>query len=133
VIPDLTSSWSSSDDAKVRSVLENFTEEDATSVKNEGLLIHSLFKRAHFLERVTNHDVKAVEYFIKKKFDALGLSKFKEYIHFALTSQDINNTAIPLSLKVCSYRSTGVHIIHSLGISVERVSSFTRQCPEYVV
>ncbi|MEM9679692.1 MAG: adenylosuccinate lyase, partial [Bacteroidota bacterium] len=47
----------------------------------------------------TNHDVKAVEYFIKEKFDALGLSDYKEFIHFGLTSQDINNTAIPLSLK----------------------------------
>src|SRR5690606_1518159 len=46
-----------------------------------------------------NHDVKAVEYFIKEKFDALGLSSYKEFIHFGLTSQDINNTAIPLSIK----------------------------------
>jgi adenylosuccinate lyase len=50
-------------------------------------------------EKVTNHDVKAVEYFIKSKFDALGLQQYKEFIHFGLTSQDINNTAIPLSLK----------------------------------
>jgi adenylosuccinate lyase len=51
------------------------------------------------IEKVTNHDVKAVEYFIKEKFDLLGLKEFKEFIHFGLTSQDINNTAIPLSLK----------------------------------
>lgn len=51
------------------------------------------------IEKVTNHDVKAVEYFLKGRFDALGLSEFKEFIHFGLTSQDINNTAIPLSLK----------------------------------
>ncbi len=50
-------------------------------------------------EKITNHDVKAVEYFIKEKFDALKLQKYKEFIHFGLTSQDINNTAIPLSLK----------------------------------
>ncbi|HLT49360.1 MAG TPA: adenylosuccinate lyase [Aequorivita sp.] len=50
-------------------------------------------------EKVTNHDVKAVEYFIKEKFDVLKLQKYKEFIHFGLTSQDINNTAIPLSLK----------------------------------
>jgi adenylosuccinate lyase len=50
-------------------------------------------------EKVTNHDVKAVEYFIKEKFEVLGLQKYKEFIHFGLTSQDINNTAIPLSLK----------------------------------
>src|SRR5690606_36099916 len=51
------------------------------------------------IEKTTNHDVKAVEYFIKDKFDALGLHSFKEFIHFGLTSQDINNTAIPLSIK----------------------------------
>ena len=51
------------------------------------------------IEKTTNHDVKAVEYFIKGKFDALNLSEYKEFIHFGLTSQDINNTAIPLSLK----------------------------------
>jgi adenylosuccinate lyase len=51
------------------------------------------------IEKVTNHDVKAVEYFIKDKFDSLGLKEFKEFIHFGLTSQDINNTAIPLSIK----------------------------------
>ncbi len=51
------------------------------------------------IEGVTNHDVKAVEYFLKEKFDELGLSEYKEFIHFALTSQDVNNTAVPLSLK----------------------------------
>ncbi len=53
------------------------------------------------LESVTNHDVKAVEYFIKERFDVLGLSAYKEFIHFGLTSQDINNTAVPLALKEC--------------------------------
>ncbi len=62
-----------------------FTAEDAQSIKE--------------IEKTTNHDVKAVEYFIKKRFDDLGLSAFKEFIHFGLTSQDINNTAIPLSIK----------------------------------
>ena len=56
-------------------------------------------ERIKALERITNHDVKAVEYFIKEEFDRLGLSDFKEFIHFGLTSQDINNTSIPLSLK----------------------------------
>ncbi len=51
------------------------------------------------IEKITNHDVKAVEYYLKEKFDQIGLSKYKEYIHFGLTSQDINNTAIPLSIK----------------------------------
>jgi len=56
-------------------------------------------------EKVTNHDVKAVEYFIKEKFEVLGLQKYKEFIHFGLTSQDINNTAIPLSLKEAIHAS----------------------------
>ncbi|MGP8217186.1 MAG: adenylosuccinate lyase [Bacteroidia bacterium] len=58
-------------------------------------------KRIKELESVTNHDVKAVEYFIKERFDVLGLSAYKEFIHFGLTSQDINNTAVPLALKEC--------------------------------
>jgi len=69
----------------LREIYEDFTSADAQAIKD--------------IEKVTNHDVKAVEYFIKEKFDALGLSSFKEFIHFGLTSQDINNTAIPLSLK----------------------------------
>ncbi len=69
----------------LRALYLNFTEEDAIEVKT--------------IEKTTNHDVKAVEYFIKKHIDALGLSAIKEFIHFGLTSQDINNTAIPLSLK----------------------------------
>ena len=52
------------------------------------------------IERVTNHDVKAVEYFLKEQFDAIGLSQVKEFIHFGLTSQDINNTANPLMIKI---------------------------------
>ena len=69
----------------IQAIATNFTLEQAESIKA--------------IERVTNHDVKAVEYFIKEQFDALGLEKYKEFIHFGLTSQDINNTAIPLSLK----------------------------------
>lgn len=69
----------------LRNIYLSFTEDDAQQIKN--------------IESVTNHDVKAVEYFIKEKFDTLGLANFKEFIHFGLTSQDINNTAIPLSLK----------------------------------
>ena len=63
----------------------NFTAEDATKIKE--------------IEKTTNHDVKAVEYFIKERFDDLGLQDYKEFIHFGLTSQDINNTATPLLLK----------------------------------
>ncbi|MGV3696853.1 adenylosuccinate lyase [Flavobacterium sp.] len=69
----------------LRDVYKNFTTEDALWIKDT--------------ERTTNHDVKAVEYFVKDKFEGLGLAQFKEFIHFGLTSQDINNTAIPLSTK----------------------------------
>ena len=69
----------------LRKIYTDFSTSDAQEIKE--------------IERTTNHDVKAVEYFIKKAFDSLGLSKFKEFIHFGLTSQDINNTAIPLSIK----------------------------------
>ncbi|KXO00023.1 adenylosuccinate lyase [Aequorivita aquimaris] len=71
--------------SKLRDLYLEFTVQDAIKIKET--------------EKVTNHDVKAVEYFIKEKFDALNLQKYKEFIHFGLTSQDINNTAIPLSLK----------------------------------
>jgi adenylosuccinate lyase len=70
---------------KLRAVYTDFSEADAEKVKN--------------IEKVTNHDVKAVEYFLKEKFDELNLSAFKEFIHFGLTSQDVNNTAVPLSIK----------------------------------
>jgi len=70
---------------ELRSVYREFSEKDALEIKE--------------IEKVTNHDVKAVEYFIKKKFDEMGLQEFKEFIHFGLTSQDINNTSVPLSLR----------------------------------
>ncbi|MDC1321373.1 adenylosuccinate lyase [Flavobacteriaceae bacterium] len=70
---------------KLRDIYENFSFKDSTNIKE--------------IEKTTNHDVKAVEYFLKSKFDDLNLSEYKEFIHFGLTSQDINNTAIPLSLK----------------------------------
>ncbi|MDD4431048.1 MAG: lyase family protein, partial [Bacteroidales bacterium] len=56
-------------------------------------------QRIKEIEQVTNHDVKAVEYFLKERFDKIGLQAYKEFIHFGLTSQDINNTAVPLSIK----------------------------------
>ncbi len=71
--------------SKLRDVYNDFSENDALRIKE--------------IERTTNHDVKAVEYFIREKFDLLGLESYKEFIHFGLTSQDINNTAIPMSLK----------------------------------
>jgi len=83
-LPQL-SSFDKSLYSELRKVYENFTTEDAIKIKD--------------IEKVTNHDVKAVEYFIKEKFDTIGIAEFKEFIHFGLTSQDINNTAIPLSIK----------------------------------
>jgi len=70
---------------KLRALYADFTEIDALRVKE--------------IEKVTNHDVKAIEYFLKEKFDLLGMETFKEFIHFGLTSQDINNTAVPYSIK----------------------------------
>ena len=69
---------------ELRTIYIDFNSEDAQKIKD--------------IESITNHDVKAVEYFIKEKFDALELQKYKEFIHFGLTSQDINNTATPLSI-----------------------------------
>ena len=69
----------------LRRLYKNFSQKDAQKIKD--------------IEKVTNHDVKAVEYYIKDAFDGLGLNRYKEFIHFGLTSQDINNTAIPSSLK----------------------------------
>ncbi|WP_417351446.1 adenylosuccinate lyase [Flavobacterium alkalisoli] len=69
----------------LRDIYRNFSSEDALQIKE--------------IEKTTNHDVKAVEYFIKSAFDKLNLEQYKEFIHFGLTSQDINNTAIPLSTK----------------------------------
>ncbi len=70
---------------KLRDIYKDFNETDALQIKE--------------IEKTTNHDVKAVEYFLKEKFEGIGLNKYLEFIHFGLTSQDINNTAIPLSLK----------------------------------
>ena len=71
--------------SELRLMVDNFSEADAQKIKD--------------IEKTTNHDVKAVEYFIKEEFDKLGLQKYKEFIHFGLTSQDINNTATPLSIQ----------------------------------
>ena len=71
--------------SELRTIYTHFSTDDAQQIKD--------------IEKITNHDVKAVEYFIKEKFDALNLKEYKEFIHFGLTSQDINNTAVPLSIK----------------------------------
>ncbi|WP_405414267.1 adenylosuccinate lyase [Maribacter sp. Asnod1-A12] len=83
-LPQL-SSFDSSKFEALKKIYTDFSTADAEEIKE--------------IERTTNHDVKAVEYFIKKAFDAMGISEYKEFIHFGLTSQDINNTAIPLSIK----------------------------------
>ena len=70
---------------QLRTIAENFSEADAQAIKT--------------IERKTNHDVKAVEYFLKEQWEKLGLAAYQEFIHFGLTSQDINNTAVPLSLR----------------------------------
>lgn len=88
---------------QLRDIYRNFTVADATRIKE--------------IESVTNHDVKAVEYFIKEQFDRLGLEAHKEFIHFGLTSQDINNTSVPLSVKEAItdvYRPLLVQLIEHL-------------------
>jgi len=72
---------------QLRDIYRNFSDNDALEIKE--------------IEKTTNHDVKAVEYFIKRQFEAMQLSDLKEYIHFGLTSQDINNTSVPLSIREC--------------------------------
>jgi adenylosuccinate lyase len=84
VLPELTD-FPAHQIGDVRKIYKQFTEKDALEIKK--------------IEKTTNHDVKAVEYFIKQKFEAMDLGFLKEFIHFALTSQDINNTAIPMLLK----------------------------------
>lgn len=89
---------------KLRNILDEFSKEDAKRIKE--------------IEKTTNHDVKAVEYFIKEKFDSLGIKENKEFIHFGLTSQDVNNTAIPLSWKQAVeevYRPELQSILEKLG------------------
>ncbi|CAD7843641.1 MAG: Adenylosuccinate lyase (EC 4.3.2.2) @ SAICAR lyase (EC 4.3.2.2) [Olavius algarvensis Delta 4 endosymbiont] len=90
----------------LRDIYRNFSEADAQTVKDT--------------EKVTNHDVKAVEYFVKEQFDALGLSPFKEFIHFGLTSQDINNTAVPCSLKDAWQQVMQPVLDEALGVLTEK-------------
>jgi adenylosuccinate lyase len=83
----------------LRQIYNDFSIEDARRVKD--------------IEKITNHDVKAVEYLLKEKFDGMGLTVFREFIHFGLTSQDINNTAVPLSLKK-AWRDVIAPLLNSL-------------------
>lgn len=101
------SDFDKSDYEKIRDIYRNFTEADAEEVKE--------------IEKTTNHDVKAVEYFIKRHFDSLGLSAHKEFIHFGLTSQDINNTSVPLSMMEC-HRDVFMPLLQKvLGMLKEKV------------
>ena len=95
------------DHSEIQAIYKNFDLKDAQRIKE--------------IEKTTNHDVKAVEYFIKEKFNDLGLDKYKEFVHFGLTSQDINNTAIPLSVSEAVYR---VYIPSLLNViaSIEKLS-----------
>ena len=100
--------------ADLRAIYLNFTEEDANWIKNS--------------EKITNHDVKAVEYFLKDKMKSLGLESFLEYIHFGLTSQDINNTAIPLSLKE-GIQKIYLPLIHELIALLNRYKQEWKEIP----
>lgn len=104
-LPQLQSVAEAQFDA-LRAIYRNFSEADAEKIKE--------------VESTTNHDVKAVEYFLKEKFDGLGLSNVKEFIHFGLTSQDINNTSVPLSLK------RGLHEV--LEPAIVEVTALINQC-----
>ena len=95
---------------KMRDIYRNFSLEDAKEVKE--------------IEKITNHDVKAVEYFLKKHFEALGLGEHKEYIHFGLTSQDINNTSVPLSLRDCHNETLLPMLNEVLGILSQKAQEW---------
>lgn len=95
--------------SSLRAIHESFNLADAQQIKE--------------IESVTNHDVKAVEYFLKSKFDEIGLSSFKEFIHFGLTSQDINNTATPLSVK----DALEIHYMPALLSNVELLKSLANE------
>jgi adenylosuccinate lyase len=98
----------------LRAIYLNFTEEDANWIKNS--------------EKSTNHDVKAIEYFLKDRMKSLELESFLEYIHFGLTSQDINNTAIPLSLKE-GIQKIYLPLIHELTALLNRYKQEWKEIP----
>lgn len=100
--------------SELRKIYENFSSADAEAVKK--------------IEKTTNHDVKAVEYFVKERFDKLGLERYKEFIHFGLTSQDINNTAVPLSLKE-ALRDVYLPLLDELREKLEELSSKWEKIP----
>ncbi|MFA5244121.1 MAG: adenylosuccinate lyase [Pedobacter sp.] len=110
-LPQLTS-FNKEKFVALRSVYENFSEADAEAIK--------------YIEKTTNHDVKAVEYFIKEKFSELDIDQYKEFIHFGLTSQDINNTAIPHSFRLAleeSYLPAIAELVDNLKVRISEWST----------
>lgn len=99
---------------ELRKLYQNFSSEDAIWIKEK--------------ENITNHDVKAVEYFIKNAFDKLALEQYKEFIHFGLTSQDINNTAIPLMIKE-AYQNVYTPVLNRLIVKLEELSKTWKDIP----
>ena len=95
--------------AELRAIYQNFSPVEAQRIKD--------------IEKVTNHDVKAVEYLLKEEFDRLGLEQYKEFIHFGLTSQDINNTSVPMSIK------EAVHEVYlpALQEMIDQLASFAEE------
>src|SRR6201997_5428696 len=93
----------------IRNIASNFSIADAEKIKAT--------------EKITNHDVKAVEYFLKEKFTEHSLDKYAEFIHFGLTSQDINNTAVPLSLKKCCNEV----FISSIQTLIDKIKTFAHE------
>jgi adenylosuccinate lyase len=112
-IPQLTGVTADQQE-ELKKIYTGFSQEDAQRVKD--------------IEKVTNHDVKAVEYFVKEEFDRLGLTDRKEFIHFGLTSQDINNTATPLSLKD-AMRTTYYPLLDQLTQVLEKLAGEWDQIP----
>ena len=99
----------------LRGIYQNFSEQNAARVKE--------------IESITNHDVKAIEYFIKEEFDRIGgLEAFKEFIHFGLTSQDINNTSFPLMLKEATHH-VYLPLLQELAYRLERQIELLKACP----
>ena len=112
-LPQL-SSFSKDQYQDLRDIYENFSDEDASSIKK--------------IEQTTNHDVKAVEYFLKEKFEDLGLNEVKEFIHFGLTSQDINNTSFPLMLRNCE-EHINLPLIKQLCAHLEELAAEWKDIP----
>ncbi len=107
-------SVSESQKVQLRDLYKSFSEADAEKIKA--------------FERVTNHDVKAVEYFMKEKMEALGMKAVSEFVHFGLTSQDINNTAIPMSIKEC-FDNVYIPGIKGIITEIERLARDWKDVP----